>query len=65
MPREGERDQQATAWLILLMRGLRSLVTYLLIGFYAAFMRPLDAARFEQARVLLALMSFVVNVITI
>ena len=29
------------------------LVTYLFVGFYAAFRRPLDAARFEQARVLL------------
>jgi hypothetical protein len=41
------------------------LVTYLFIGFYAAFRPPLDARRFEQARVLLTLVSFVVNVITI
>jgi hypothetical protein len=41
------------------------LVTYLFIGFYAAFRRPLDAMRFEQARVLLTLASFIVNVITI
>jgi hypothetical protein len=41
------------------------LVTYLFIGFYAAFRPPLDAMRFEQARVLLALVSFVVNVVTI
>ncbi len=41
------------------------LVTYLFIGFYAAFRRPLDAMRFEQARVLLTLVSFVVNVVTI
>jgi hypothetical protein len=41
------------------------LVTYLFIGFYAAFRRPFDAARFEQARVLLTLMSFLVNVVTI
>jgi hypothetical protein len=41
------------------------LVTYLFIGFYAAFRRPVDAIRFEQARVLLTLVSFVVNVVTI
>ena len=41
------------------------LVTYLFIGFYAAFRRPTDAIRFEQARVLLTLVSFVVNVVTI
>lgn len=41
------------------------LVTYLFIGFYAAFRRPLDSTRFEQARVLLTLVSFVVNVVTI
>ena len=41
------------------------LVTYLFIGFYAAFRRPLDSTRFEQARVLLTLVSFAVNVITI
>jgi hypothetical protein len=41
------------------------LVTYLFIGFYAAFRPPLDARRFEQARVLLTLVSFVVNVVTI
>ena len=41
------------------------LVTYLFIGFYAAFRRPADAIRFEQARVLLTLVSFVVNVLTI
>jgi len=41
------------------------LVTYLFIGFYAAFWRPANAMRFEQARVLLTLVSFVVNVITI
>ncbi len=41
------------------------LVTYLFIGFYAAFRRPADAVRFEQARVLLTLISFVVNVVTI
>jgi hypothetical protein len=35
------------------------LVTYLFIGFYAAFRRPVDAVRFEQARVLLTLVSFV------
>ena len=41
------------------------LVTYLLIGFYGAFRRPVDSVRFEQARVLLTLVSFAVNVITI
>src|SRR5437764_550298 len=41
------------------------LVTYLFVGFYAAFRRPADPIRFEQARVLLALVSFVVNVVTI
>jgi uncharacterized membrane protein YwaF len=41
------------------------LVTYLFIGFYAAFCRPIDTVRFEQARVLLTLVSFVVNVVTI
>src|SRR5215470_6605713 len=41
------------------------LVTYLFIGFYAAFRRPVDTIRFEQARVLLTLVSFVVNVVTI
>ena len=41
------------------------LVTYLFLGFYAAFRPPLDARRFEQARVLLTLLSFVVNVVTI
>jgi hypothetical protein len=41
------------------------LVTYLFIGFYAAFRRPADAIRFEQARVLLTLVSFLVNVVTI
>ena len=41
------------------------LVTYLFIGFYAAFRPPLDVRCFEQARVLLTLASFVVNVVTI
>ncbi len=41
------------------------LVTYLFVGFYAAFRHPTDAIRFEQARVLLTLVSFVVNVVTI
>jgi hypothetical protein len=43
---------------------ITALVTYLFIGWYAAFRRPLDATRFEQARVLLTLVSFVVNVVT-
>jgi hypothetical protein len=41
------------------------LVTYLCIGFDAAFRRPADPSRFEQVRVLLTLVSFVVNVVTI
>jgi hypothetical protein len=41
------------------------LVTYLFLGFYAAFRRPTDAIRFEQARVLLTLVSFIINVVTI
>ncbi len=41
------------------------LVTYLFIGFYAAFRPPADTIRFEQVRVLLTLVSFVVNVVTI
>jgi hypothetical protein len=41
------------------------LVSYLFVGFYAAFRLPIDAVRFEQARVLLTLVSFVVNVVTI
>ena len=41
------------------------LVTYLFIGFYAAFRQPADAMRFEQTRVLLTLVSFLVNVVTI
>jgi hypothetical protein len=45
--------------------GLCPLVTYLFVGFYAAFRHPVDAIRFEQARVLLTLVSFVVNVVTI
>src|SRR6266705_3435848 len=41
------------------------LVTYLFIGFYAAF-RPLrDATCFERVRVMLTLVSFIVNVVTI
>lgn len=41
------------------------LVTYLFIGFVTAFRRPADMTRFKQAQVLLILVSFVVNVITI
>src|SRR6266702_1550188 len=41
------------------------LVTYLFVGWYAAFRRPVDAVRFEQARVLLTLVSFLVTVVTI
>jgi hypothetical protein len=41
------------------------LVTYLFIGMYAAFRHPINALRWEQARVLLVLISFAVNVITI
>ncbi|MFL5658869.1 MAG: hypothetical protein ACJ8CB_32385 [Ktedonobacteraceae bacterium] len=41
------------------------LVTYLFVGFYAAFRCPTDTIRFEQARVVLTLVSFVINVVTI
>lgn len=41
------------------------LVTFLFLGFYAAFRRPADTIRFEQVRVWLTLVSFAVNVITI
>jgi len=41
------------------------LVTYLFLGMYAAFSRPMDATRWEQARVWLALVSFLINVVTI
>jgi hypothetical protein len=41
------------------------LFTYLMIGWYAAFRQPDDHVRFEQVRVLLTLISFVVNVVTI
>ncbi len=41
------------------------LVSYLFIGWYAAFRCPVDGMRFEQARVLLTLVSFVINVVTI
>lgn len=41
------------------------LVTYLFLGFYAAFRCPADPLRFEQVRVWLTLVSFAVNVITI
>jgi hypothetical protein len=44
---------------------LAPLVTYLFLGFYAAFRRPADAMRFEQVQVLLTLVSLVVNVVTI
>ncbi len=41
------------------------LVTYLCLGMYTAVRRPVDASRFEQVRVLLTLISLVVNVVTI
>lgn len=41
------------------------LVSYLFLGFYAAFRRPADPLRFEQARVFLTVVSFVVNVVTL
>lgn len=44
---------------------LTPLVTYLLLGMYAAFRRPPDLMRFEQACVWLLLVSLVVNVVTI
>lgn len=44
---------------------LCQLVTYLFSGCYAAFRRPVDSVRFEQAQVLLTQVSFAVDVITI
>lgn len=44
---------------------LTPLVTYLFLGFYAAFRRPADVAHFEQVRVLLTVVSCIVNVVTI
>lgn len=41
------------------------LVTYLFLGFYTAFRRPADPVHFEQVRVGLAVVSLVVNVVTI
>lgn len=41
------------------------LVTYLFLGMHAAFSRPVDAARWEQAQVWLALVSFLINMVTI
>ncbi len=41
------------------------IVTYVLLGVYAALRRPTDLARWEQARALLTMLSFVVNVIVI
>jgi hypothetical protein len=41
------------------------LVTYLLLGWYAAFRPPVESARWERARVLFALLSFVIKVVTI
>src|SRR5437879_12334536 len=41
------------------------LVTYLFIAFYAAFRRPADASHFEQARVLLTLVSLIANAVQI
>ena len=44
---------------------LSPIVTYVALGWYAAFRPPRDAARWERERVLLAAVSFVVNVIAI
>lgn len=40
-------------------------ITYVFLGLYAAVRRPMDPFRFEQARAVLTLLSFVVNVVTI
>jgi hypothetical protein len=41
------------------------IVTYVLLGIYAGFRRPVDLARWAHARALLTIISFAVNVITI
>jgi hypothetical protein len=40
-------------------------MTYVFLGLYAAFRPPLASGRYAQARVILTLLSFAVNVITI
>jgi hypothetical protein len=40
-------------------------VTYVLLGLYAAFRRPTDLAQWEKTRALLTLVSFVANVLFI
>jgi hypothetical protein len=44
---------------------LCSLVTYLLVGMYAAFRPPVEQGRFERLRVWIAVISLLVNIITI
>jgi hypothetical protein len=44
---------------------LSPIVTSVALGWYAAFRAPRDAARWEQERVLLALVAFVVNIVTV
>jgi len=44
---------------------LAPIVTYVLLGMYAAFRPPADVRKFEQLRVALAVVAFVVNVVAI
>ncbi|MBI1802089.1 MAG: hypothetical protein HY259_02360 [Chloroflexi bacterium] len=44
---------------------LSPVVSYVFVGVYAAFRRPPDAAGWERTRVLLTIVSFVVNVFVI
>lgn len=44
---------------------LSPIVTYVALGWYAAFRTPRDAGQWERERVLLALVAFGVNVVTI
>jgi hypothetical protein len=41
------------------------IVSYVMLGVYAAFRRPADLAHWERARALLTIVSFVVNVVII
>jgi hypothetical protein len=43
----------------------RAIVTYVLLGMYAAFRPPADVRKFEQLRVALAVVALVVNVVAI
>lgn len=44
---------------------LAPIITYVLLGMYAAFRPPSDARRFEQTRVAVSAIAFVVNVVAI